>query len=74
MNYTGAIGIAFFSIDAEEIILYGEGRLMRPLEYYVGQDLVLFIKSEYDWSWLPPNENTPMSNHNKILIKEKEVK
>ena len=72
LNFASAIGIAFFNVGAEEIILYGESRMMRPLEYYVGRNLVLCIKSEYDWSWLPIDENNPMYSHNNILIKEKD--
>ena len=34
-----------------------KARMMQTLEDYLQQDLVLFIKSESDWSWLPLDEN-----------------
>jgi len=54
---SGTIGIATFKNDAGELTLYGESRMMAMLEDYIGQDLMLFIKSESDWSWLPLDEN-----------------
>ena len=57
LKYDSSIGIACFQTEAGEITLYGEARMMQPLEDYLQQDLVLFIKSESDWSWLPLDEN-----------------
>ena len=54
---SGTIGIATFKNDDGELILYGESRMMMPLEDYLNQDLILFIKSEADWSWLPLDDN-----------------
>ena len=54
---SGTIGIATFKNENGEFILYGESRLMSILEDYIDQDLMLFIKSESDWSWLPLDEN-----------------
>ena len=54
---SGTIGIATFKNDVGELTLYGEQRMMMMLENYIGQDLMLFIKSESDWSWLPLDEN-----------------
>ena len=54
---SGTIGIATFKNDNGNLRLYGEIRMMRPLENYINQDLILFIKSESDWSWLPLDEN-----------------
>ncbi len=55
---SGTIGIATFKNADGELTLYGESRMMAMLEDYIGQDLLLFIKSESDWSWLPLDENT----------------
>ena len=55
---SGTIGIATFKNNDGELTLYGESRMMAMLEDYIGQDLLLFIKSESDWSWLPLDENT----------------
>ena len=54
---SGTIGIATFKNDDGILILYGETRMMIPLEDYIDQELVLFIKSESNWSWLPLDEN-----------------
>ena len=54
---SGTIGIATFKKDVGELTLYGENRMMTMLEDYIGQNLLLFIKSESDWSWLPLDEN-----------------
>ena len=54
---SGTIGIATFKNADGEFALYGESRMMTPLEDYLNQDLMLFIKSEADWSWLPLDEN-----------------
>ena len=54
---SGTIGIATFKNEVGELTLYGEQRMMTMLEDYIGQDLMLFIKSESDWSWLPLDEN-----------------
>ena len=57
LKYASSIGIACFQTEAGEITLYGETRMMLLLEDYLNQDLMLFIKSEADWSWLPLDEN-----------------
>ena len=57
LKYASSIGIACFKTEAGEITLYGESRMMRPLEDFISQNLVLFIKSEADWNWLPIDEN-----------------
>ena len=57
LKYDSSIGIAGFKNENGEFILYGESRLMSILEDYIDQDLMLFIKSESDWSWLPLDEN-----------------
>ena len=54
---SGTIGIATFKNADGEFTLYGETRMMLLLEDYLNQDLMLFIKSEADWSWLPLDEN-----------------
>ena len=54
---SGTIGIATFENADGVLILYGESRMMMMLEDYLNQDLMLFIKSESDWSWLPLDEN-----------------
>ena len=54
---SGTIGIATFKNADGEFALYGESRMMMRLEEYIDQELMLFIKSEYDWSWLPLDEN-----------------
>ena len=54
---SGTIGIATFKNADGEFTLYGESRMMMPLQDYLNQDLLLFIKSESNWSWLPLDEN-----------------
>ena len=54
---SGTIGIATFKNNDGELILYGESRMMMRLEEFINHDLMLFIKSESDWSWLPLDEN-----------------
>ena len=55
---SGTIGIATFKNADGEFALYGESRMMMRLEEYIDQELMLFIESESDWSWLPLDENT----------------
>ncbi len=57
LKYDSSIGIAGFRNENGELILYGESRLMSILEDYITQELILFIKSESDWSWLPLEDN-----------------
>ena len=57
LKYDSSIGIAGFRNENGEFILYGESRLMSILEDYITQELILFIKSESDWSWLPLEDN-----------------
>ena len=57
LKYDSSIGIAGFRNENGEFILYGESRLMSILEDYINQELILFIKSESDWSWLPLEDN-----------------
>ena len=57
LKYDSSIGIAGFKNENGEFVLYGESRMMAPLEDYFNQDLILFIKSESDWSWLPLEES-----------------
>ena len=54
---SGTIGIATFKNADGEFALYGESRMMMPLEDYIDQELMLIIKSESNWSWLPLDEN-----------------
>ena len=53
----GTIGIVTFKNADGEFALYGESRMMMRLQDYLNQELMLFIKSEADWSWLPLDEN-----------------
>ncbi len=53
----GTIGIVTFKNADGEFALYGESRMMMPLEDYIDQELMLIIKSESNWSWLPLDEN-----------------
>ena len=57
MENSGTIGIATFKNADGEFTLYGESRMMTMLEEYIDQELILLIKSESDWSWLPLDEN-----------------
>jgi len=54
---SGTIGIATFKNADGEFTLYGESRIMMRLEEYIDHELMLFIKSESNWSWLPLDEN-----------------
>ena len=53
LEYASAIGIARFKIDEGELTLYGERRMMSILAEYIDHLLLLFVKTEYNWSWRP---------------------
>ena len=57
LEYASAIGIARFKTDEGELILYGERRMMGMLAEYIDRPLLLFVKTDYSWSWRPVDEN-----------------
>jgi len=57
LNYHGSIAIAAFESAGEIIVLYGDRRMTSILEEYVGEEIVLFIKDESDWSWRRVDED-----------------
>ena len=57
LEYASAIGIARFKTEDGEITLYGERRMMGMLAEYIDRQLLLFVKTDYSWSWRPVDEN-----------------
>ena len=58
LEYASAIGIARFKTEDGEITLYGERRMMGMLAEYIDRPLLLFVKTDYSWSWRPVDEST----------------
>ena len=56
LEYASSIGIARFKTDEGELTLYGERRMMGMLADYIDRPLILFIKTDYNWSWRPVEE------------------
>ena len=61
LEYASVIGIARFKTDDVELTLYGERRMMGMLAEYIDHSLLLFVKSDYSWSWRPVEED-PIDN------------
>ena len=57
LEYASSIGIARFKTDDVELTLYGEWRMMGMLAEYIDHPLLLFVKTDYSWSWRPVDEN-----------------
>ncbi len=57
LEYASAIGIARFKTDEGEFTLYGERRMMGMLAEYIDRPLLLFVKTDYSWSWRPADES-----------------
>ncbi len=57
LEYASASGIARFKTEDGEITLYGERRMMGMLAEYIDSPLLLFVKTDYSWSWWPVDEN-----------------
>ncbi|NQS97722.1 MAG: hypothetical protein HQ591_04650 [candidate division Zixibacteria bacterium] len=57
LRYSSSITIAHFKADNGEFTLYGERRMMGILNEYINRQLLLFVRSSYNWSWRPADEN-----------------
>ena len=57
LEYASTIGIARFKTEDGEITLYGERRMMGMLAEYIDRPLLLFVKTDYSWSWRPADES-----------------
>ena len=57
LEYASAIGIARFKTEDGEITLYGERWMVGMLAEYIDRQLLLFVKTDYSWSWRPVDEN-----------------
>ena len=57
LEYASTIGIARFKTDEGELTLYGERRMMEMLADYVDRPLLLFVKTDYSWSWRTVDES-----------------
>ena len=57
LEYASVIGIARFKTDDGEFTLFGERRMMGMLVEYIDHPLLLFVKTDYSWSWRPAEEN-----------------
>ena len=57
MKYASSITIAHFKADDGEFTLYGERRMIGILNEYINRQLLLFVKSSYNWSWRPADES-----------------
>ena len=57
LEYASSIGIARFKTEDGEFTLYGERRMMGILAEYIDRPLLLFVKTDYSWSWRPADEN-----------------
>ncbi len=57
LEYASSIGIARFKTESGELTLYGERRMMGMLADYIDRPLLLFVKTDYSWSWRPVDEN-----------------
>ena len=57
LEYASSIGIARFKTDEGELTLYGERRMMGMLAEYIDRPLLLFVKTDYNWSWRPAEED-----------------
>ena len=57
LEYASTIGIARFKTEDGEFALYGERRMMGLLAEYIDRPLLLFVKTDYSWSWRPVDEN-----------------
>ena len=57
LEYAGTIGIARIKTDDGELTLYGERRMMGVLADYIDRPLILFVMTDYSWSWRPIDES-----------------
>jgi len=57
LRYHGSIAIATFESDSDRFVLYGDRRMTSILEEYVGEEIILFINDESDWSWRRVDED-----------------
>ena len=57
LEYASSIVIARFKTDDGVLTLYGERRMMGMLADYIDRPLLLFIKTDYSWSWRPVEED-----------------
>ena len=57
LEYASSIGIARFKTEEGELTLYGERRMMGMLAEYIDRPLLLFVKTDYSWSWRPAEED-----------------
>ena len=57
LEHASSIGIARFKTEDGEITLYGERRMMGMLAEYIDRPLMLFVKTDYSWSWRPAEED-----------------
>jgi len=51
LKYHSSITIATFESDSDKFVLYGDRRMTSILEEYVGEEIILFITDESNWSW-----------------------
>ena len=59
VEYSSSIAIATFAAGSETFSLYGDHRMTKPIEAYVGKMVRLHIIHSADWTWQPleePNE------------------
>ncbi len=57
LKYHSSITIASFESGDEKFVLYGDWRMTAILEEYVGEEIILFVKDESNWSWKRVNED-----------------
>jgi len=57
IKYHSSITIASFESGEEKFVLYGDRRMTSILEEYVGEEIILFINDESDWSWRRVDED-----------------
>jgi len=59
VEYSSSIAIVTFAAGSETFSLYGDHRVTKPIEAYIGKMVRLHIIHSADWTWQPleePNE------------------
>ena len=73
LKYHSSIAIASFESGEDRFVLYGDRRMTAILDEYVGEEIILFITDESNWSWKNLEENWVEGEKSKdtdLLIEE----